>query len=203
MQPKAFRILHEDAHLVFVDKPAKMLAVPVEGAEAKGPSLVERLNAEGRGLIAVHRLDYETSGVIVLAKDQETADALIGIFRKKLIKKVYQALVHGWLQPPSGDYDFPIKDLGADARISPKGEAALTHYSTVEKVGPCSLVRIEIETGRHNQVRLHFAHSGHPLIGERKYARGAAFPIKHGRVLLHAREVAFQPPHLKHVLRIQ
>lgn len=202
MPPHEFRILHEDAHLVYVDKPPKILATPVPDAPEKGPSLFERMAEDRPGLEAVHRLDYETSGVICFAKDKETAEALVKIFRMRQVKKVYQALVHGWVEPPQGEIDLPIRDMGAEATISHRGDPALTRYSTIGRVGPCTHLRVEIETGRHNQIRLHFAHKGHPLIGERKYARGSAAKIRHNRVLLHSYQLSFQPPHLDHVLRI-
>jgi RluA family pseudouridine synthase len=200
--PRDFDILHEDAHLLYVNKPAKMLATPVPEAESKGPSLFERLQEAGRKLIPVHRLDYETTGVIVFAKDAGTAAALVDLFKNRHVKKVYQAIVHGWPEPVQGTIELKIRDKGAEAAISNRGEEAVTHYSTLRRIGPCALLRVEIETGRHNQIRLHFAHKGHPLIGERKYARGSDFIVRHGRVLLHSASIAFQPPHLSHVLKI-
>ncbi|MFO0982672.1 MAG: RluA family pseudouridine synthase [Planctomycetota bacterium] len=197
-------ILHEDRHLLFVNKPPRMLAVPADlaSARAKGRSLTEHLAHGGRDVLPVHRLDYDTSGVMVFAKDAPTRDGLIALFRRGAVTKVYLALVQGWPRPATGVLAFPIRDLGAAAAVSAAGEPARTRYATLRRIGPCALLSVEIDTGRHNQIRLHFAHIGHPLVGERKYAIGKAARATHNRVLLHAFKLGFQPPHLSHVLCI-
>jgi 23S rRNA pseudouridine1911/1915/1917 synthase len=140
--------------------------------------------------------------VVLFAKDEPTREALVALFRDGKVEKVYLALVQGWPSPPSGVLDAPIRDLGASAVVARGGAPARTRYSTLRRAGPCALMKIKLETGRHNQIRLHFAHAGFPLVGERKYAIGRQARVRHGRVLLHASTLAFTPPHLHHVLRV-
>ena len=197
-------ILHEDGHVVLVNKPARMLTVAADpgAGRGKGTPLSERLRAGRAAIFPVHRLDFETSGVVLFAKDEPTRDGLVAQFREGRVEKTYVALVQGWPSPASGVFDFPIRDLGASAVVARGGAPARTLYSTTRRVGSCALMKIKLETGRHNQIRLHFAHAGWPLVGERKYAIGKQARVHHRRVLLHASTLAFTPPHLHHVLRI-
>ncbi|MCA9321404.1 MAG: RluA family pseudouridine synthase [Planctomycetes bacterium] len=198
-------ILHEDAHLLFCAKPARMLTVAAPGGRAadKGIPLLQRLADQGKELLAVHRLDYETSGVVVFAKDSATKVALEGLFRKREVQKSYILLLPADPSPAHGVIDFKIKDHGATASISKDGKPARTRYECLRSVGPCRLVRAFPETGRHNQIRLHFAHLGLPIVGERKFARGRDSAFKARRVLLHAESLSFTPPHLDHRLRVK
>jgi RluA family pseudouridine synthase len=197
-------ILHEDGRLILVNKPARMLTVAADpgAGRGKGAPLCDRLQALRGDVFPVHRLDFETSGVVLFAKDEQTRDELVALFRDGQVEKVYLALVQGWPSPPGGVLDFPIRDLGASAVIAKGGAPARTRYTTVRRVGPCALMKVKLETGRHNQIRLHFSHVGYPLVGERKYSIGRLARVRHGRVLLHASSLAFTPSHLRHVLRI-
>lgn len=177
-------ILHTDDDVLVVNKPPRMLTTPVKGQTAL--SLEEVLNEDGHGVLAVHRLDRDTTGVVVFARSKGAKARLEKLFRTQRVLKSYKALAQGWLTPEKGEVTFPIKDLGPSACISQSGKTARTIYSTRRHVGPCSLLDIDISTGRHNQIRLHFAHIGHPLVGERKYALGKWALIPHRRVLLHA-----------------
>lgn len=199
---KSITVLHKDRRLLFVSKPARMLTVGVDGVD-KGTPLADRLIEDGHEVIPVHRLDFETTGAVVFARDEEMAEELIDLFRTRRIKKGYLALVQGRPRKKSGVIDEPIKDLGASARIGPDGKPAVTHYEVLETIGACALLRLRPETGRHNQIRLHMAHIGHPLVGERKFARGRDAIVKHRRVLLHAATLSFHPSHLEHALRIR
>lgn len=202
MSDRPITILHKDRRLLFAAKPARMLTTAVPGVD-KGRPLEDRLRDQGHDVRAVHRLDYETTGAVVFARDDETAEELIDLFRRRLVRKTYLALVQGHPRQRTGTHDSPIKDLGASARIDPEGKPAITHYEVLEDVGPCALVRLRPETGRHNQIRLHMAHAGHPLVGERKFARGRDAVAAHRRVLLHAATLGFHPSHLEHALRIR
>lgn len=202
--PRPLTVLHEDEDTLFVAKPPRMLSVPAPvGSTDKGLSLLERLRREGRTVRAVHRIDYETSGVIVFAKSERAERLLIEAFRDRSADKVYLALVQGHPSPAKGRIDLPIRDLGATAAISASGAPAVTFYQVLRRLGPCSLLECRIPSGRHNQIRLHMAHVGHPLVGERKFARGAEAPIRHKRALLHAASLAFGPPIFPEHTRIE
>lgn len=201
----SIHILHQDRHLLFADKPARMLTVPAPKgrAENKGKPLLAHLLSDGHYIFAVHRLDYETSGVVVFAKDIEMRDEMMALFKAKAVSKSYEALCQGTMRGRHGVLDFPIRDLGATACIHKDGEPARTRYEVLEEYGTCSLLRLHPETGRHNQIRLHLAHIGKPIVGERKFAIGRAAVHRHKRVLLHATCLKFQPSHLSHPLRIK
>jgi RluA family pseudouridine synthase len=185
-------ILHEDERLLVVLKPAGMLSVRSPGAE--GRTLAEVLRAQGIEAQPVHRLDRDVSGAIVLAKDAETRTLLEDLFRGRKVTKTYWALVQGRLPKSAGEFRFPILDEGSHARVSSSGKPAITRWRARGRFKTTTEVEIDLETGRYNQIRLHFAHAGHPLVGERKYARGKDDPLRAKRVALHAIHVAFPHP---------
>jgi len=168
-------------------------------------TLLERLARQGLSLLAVHRLDLETSGVVLLARDPEARAALMQLFKEHGVKKSYLAIIQGILEPRAGVLDFPIQDLGAKACVHQKGRPAITCYRTLEvfRGGQASLVEMQPETGRHNQIRLHCAHVGHPLVGERKYARGRDAAVGHKRAALHAASLELALPWSGQRLKIQ
>lgn len=193
---KPVTILHEDEHLLVCAKPPGLLTVaPPRSRGSTEETLVDRLRREGHPeALPVHRLDRETTGVIALARDPQTRDRLMDLFKARQVRKTYLAVVQGHPRPATGTLSFPIKDLGATAIIASDGLPATTNYRTLETVGPCALLELELLTGRHNQARLHLAHVGHPLVGERKYALGREAVVRHKRAALHAFRLVFTPP---------
>jgi RluA family pseudouridine synthase len=186
-------ILFEDGRLLVALKPAGLLSVRSPGAE--GRTIAEMLRAQGTLAEPVHRLDRDVSGAIVLAKDAETRARLEDLFRGRLVEKTYWALVQGRLAKPAGEFRLPILDAGSHARVSPSGKPAVTRWRARRRFASTTEVKVDLQTGRYNQIRLHFAHAGHPLVGERKYARGKDDPLRAKRVALHAIRVAFPHPH--------
>lgn len=174
-------------------KPAGMLSVPSPGAS--GRTVLDALGSQGIAALPVHRLDRDVSGVMVLAKDEKTRALLEELFRGRQVTKTYWALIQGRLPKPAGVFTFPILDAGSHARISPAGKPATTRWRTRRRFRSSTEVEIDLETGRYNQIRLHFSHAGHPLVGERKYARGKDDPLRAKRVALHAERIAFPNPH--------
>jgi 23S rRNA pseudouridine1911/1915/1917 synthase len=217
-------ILYEDRFLVAIDKPAGLPSVESEGE--RGRTCVSELRASHPSAQAVHRLDRDVSGVMLFALDAATRVALERLFRERALEKTYLAVVSGVPRPPAGTIRKPIADLGKHARVgggargrgrgrsSARAEPAITHYKVVETYPPsgakdggvsrgASLVEIDLETGRYNQIRLHFASIGHPLVGERKYARGKDSPVRFRRVALHAWRVTLAHPKTAVPLRIE
>jgi 23S rRNA pseudouridine1911/1915/1917 synthase len=185
-------VLHSDARLLVVLKPAGMLSVPSPGAT--GRTVAESLRAEGIAALPVHRLDRDVSGAMVLAKDEQARAALEELFRDREVTKTYWALVQGRLSQSSGTFAFPILDAGSHARVSARGKPAVTRWRVRRRFRAVTEVEVDLETGRYNQIRLHFAHAGHPLVGERKYARGKDDPLRARRVALHAERLRFPHP---------
>jgi len=194
-------LLHEDAEIVAIQKPAGLPSVESEGE--RGKTCVSELRVSHPGALAVHRLDRDVSGVMLFALDEATRAALEEQFRGRSIEKTYLAVVSGAPRPPDGTIRRPIADLGKTARVQSGGAPAVTHYVTKERLGPATLVEVDLETGRYNQIRLHFAAIGCPLLGERKYARGSASAVRFRRPALHALRIAFDHPRTRRRIELE
>ncbi|MFF2092043.1 RluA family pseudouridine synthase [Paenibacillus sp. NPDC058174] len=138
----------------------------------------------------IHRLDDDTSGPVLYSKNDLAQWVLDEAMRAKRIDRRYIAVVHGRLAARSGTIHAPIgKDRHQPSRrrVSPNGEQAVTHYELVETIGNASVVRLQLETGRTHQIRVHMSHIGHPLVGDRLYGGdGTLLPHQalHGERLL-------------------
>jgi 23S rRNA pseudouridine1911/1915/1917 synthase len=155
----------------------------------------------------VHRLDKETSGLIIVAKNDEAHRTLGAQFAAREVKKKYVALVHGWVKKDSGTIAQsisrdPVRRVRMTARLQ-GGRAAVTHYRVRRrldtKFGKLTLLDVKIETGRTHQIRVHVAQMGHPVVGDTMYgapkqARGKSAAIGVPRNFLHAAELEFRHP---------
>ena len=203
----AFDVVHEDAAVIVVDKPAALVVHPgagnrdgtlVHGLLARYPEIVEVGDDPVRPGI-VHRLDAGSSGLLVVARTDEAADALIAQFAAHAATRRYVALVWGHPDAPHGVIDAPI---GRDRRdplrmaVVADGRPSRTEY-TVQRcfVAPAevALLSCRLETGRTHQIRVHLASIGHPLVGDTTY--GGRRPVLGlTRPFLHAAELAFDHP---------
>ena len=194
-------VLFEDEFLIVIDKPAGLASVASAGV--KGRTCFSELRRTHRTVRAVHRLDRETSGVMLFALEASVHEELVELFRSRDVDKRYLALVPGVPSPRQGTIDRAISDQGARAVLRRGGQPAQTRYRVLQNLGSVSVVEARPITGRHNQIRLHFAAIGHPLIGERKYARGKDSPVRFRRVALHAVSLAFVHPRTGHKVRVK
>jgi 23S rRNA pseudouridine1911/1915/1917 synthase len=207
-EPAPLNIIYEDDDLLVVDKPAGMVVHPAVGAPrgtlaaallAYRPELAGVGGAERPGI--VHRLDRDTSGLLVVAKNEAARVALARQWKDRQVEKGYVALVHGWLEPPEGIIDAPI---GRDARhrqrmaVVEGGRAARTEYRVrrplvagPDGTGRYSLVEVRPLTGRTHQIRVHLAAVGHPVVGDRVYGRPSPLVARH---FLHAHRLGFRHP---------
>jgi RluA family pseudouridine synthase len=185
-------VLYEDDSLLIAAKPSGVLSVPTPGAE--GATVVDLLSAQGVRAFAVHRLDREVSGAMLLAKDPASRAGLEQLFRERRIDKRYWTLSLNGPPRESGEIKFPILEQGARARVSAIGKPSLTRYVVLARGRLANEVEVDLVTGRYNQIRLHFAHSGWPLVGDRKYGRFKEDPFRFPRVALHCRRLAFTSP---------
>jgi len=200
----AFPILFEDDDLLVIDKPAGMVVHP--GAGNQEHTLVNALLSHCGSLSAiggqerpgiVHRLDKETSGCLVVAKNDVTHRDLSKQFAARTVKKIYLALVAGRLEKESGTIDAPIarhpihRQRMSIARNA-RGRSAMTEYRVLRGSQEMSLVECALHSGRTHQIRVHLHHLGHPLIGDKLYAPKLAKGVP--RQMLHAWRLGFTHP---------
>jgi len=200
------RILFEDQSLIVLDKPAGLLAVPLErkeDADSVVDQLVTHLRPQGkRKPLVVHRIDRDTSGLVVFAKTPAAQRTLREQFKRHSVERVYRAVVYGHPTPPSGMWrDRLVWDAKALIQKEthprdPKGKDAVCRYETIETFATTSLIEVRLETGKRNQIRLQARLRGHTLVGERRYVYGPdeLRPIDFPRQALHAFRLAFLHP---------
>jgi 23S rRNA pseudouridine1911/1915/1917 synthase len=192
-------VVYADDHLLVVMKPAGLLVHGVPGYS--GPTLAAALVGKAGGgppdrAGIVHRLDRDTSGLLLVARDEETLRRLQGQLRRRRIRRAYVALVRG--RPPSrtGRIEAAIgrdrRDPTRQSLDSDRPRDAVTHFELVEALPGRSLLRVTLETGRTHQIRVHMAAIGHPVVGDRVYGHGAELGLD--RQFLHAAELAFAHP---------
>jgi 23S rRNA pseudouridine1911/1915/1917 synthase len=206
-------IVHEDADLIVIDKPAGLVVHPAAG-NLDGTlvnALLHHCQGElsGIGGVArpgiVHRIDKDTSGLLVVAKSDRAHEGLALQFKDHSIDRLYAAVVYGVPLPGSGTVDTWIGRSDADRKKMAvhregRGKHAVTHYRTVQKLRGAALVECRLETGRTHQVRVHMAHLGHPLIGdpvygrERKGFKSILETLSFKRQALHAKRLGFIHP---------
>ncbi|HET8945340.1 MAG TPA: RluA family pseudouridine synthase [Candidatus Polarisedimenticolia bacterium] len=210
LEPEAIplRILHEDPDLLVIDKPAGMTVHP--GAGVRGGTLVNALLHHGRGLSSiggverpgiVHRLDRDTSGVLVVARNDRAHRHLAAQFKGRRVEKIYDALVWGRPRSAAGRIDQPIgRHTAARVRMAVRrdGRPSVTRFAIARALGPMTLLEVRPETGRTHQIRVHLAHLGHPIVGDPLYggrrARGPGELSGFDGLALHARSLAFDHP---------
>lgn len=195
-------ILYEDSELIVINKLPGMLVHPTKGVR-RGTllnALLYHLNLTDSGDVKtsklvraglVHRLDKNTSGLMVVAKNPRSHRILCGHFQRRLVEKKYLAVVEGSINENSGTINAHI---GRDAeervwKVSPDGKTAESHFRVIERNADTTTLELEPVTGRTNQLRLHCAHVGHPILGDDKYG-GREF----ARLCLHASKLTFWHP---------
>ena len=197
------RLLHLDADVCVIDKPSGVLSLPSPGREReacavlRSKALLEGLGEDGT-LFAVHRLDEETSGTLVLARNEAAREALDAVFRRHGAERIYHAVVLGRPRAERGRLvdRLAVDEQGIVRVVERGGQEAITDYAVVAYGEGWCVVACRLETGRRNQIRVQFAAAGFPIVGDRKYGR------KHGgfkrqaakRTLLHASGISLEGP---------
>lgn len=210
IDPSQPAVVHEDEHLVIVDKPSGLLSVPGRGG-AMQDCVSNRLRArypEASGQLVVHRLDLDTSGLLLAAKDPTTFSALQRLFSLREVEKRYVAWLDGRVQGEHGTIDLPLRtdidDRPRQIYDPVHGKRAVTDWHVLERSGGRTKVALIPQTGRTHQLRVHMAHPAGldaPIIGDRLYGRSA--PDHGERLLLHAERLAFVHPVTMAVLQVE
>jgi len=197
-QQGPIHILYEDAQLIVLNKPASMLVHPTghtaQGTLANYLAYHYQQSAQRWTIRPLHRLDRETSGCVVFAKDAATQSVLEQQMKEGRFKRSYYAFVSGNVEPSEGTINAAIgvhPTLPNRRVIHAQGERAITHYKILQKYGDRTLLELRLETGRTHQIRVHLAHIGHPIIGDRMYGNTSS---QINRQALHAQHVSFNHP---------
>lgn len=216
----ALDIVYEDDYLAVVNKPAGLVTHPAPGNETGtlANALLHHFTQLSSGYAKgfpglVHRLDKNTSGLMVVAKNDEIQRKLAQQLMERTLRREYWALIWGKFREPEGTIDMAIGRSRADRRVmtsgSPKPREAITHYATIEEFVLFSLIKVHLETGRTHQIRTHLKESGHPVFGDPEYggrenrltgieARHRGFATRllemAQRQMLHAKRLEFVHP---------
>lgn len=203
-------ILYKDEYVVVVDKPAGMVVYPSAGhhsgtllnAIAYHSSRLAFVGAPLRPGV-VHRLDKDTSGVMVVALEDRAYYGLVEQFRMRSIKRNYKALVYGNVKADGGEIALKIGRSESERKKmstkSKKGKEAVTKWKVAERFTGATLVEAKLGTGRTHQIRVHFASSGHPVLGDRTYGKKTSIEIRKVKItfprqMLHAELLGFSHP---------
>jgi 23S rRNA pseudouridine1911/1915/1917 synthase len=203
-EPIPLDIIFEDAHIIVVNKPAGMLVHPTH-RDKNGTMLnalshhlnrkrLSRRDGETEAFVRpglVHRLDRETSGLIVVAKSTAAHRRLAAGFMKKRVEKLYLALVEGVVDADTGTIELPIGRLADEKRwdVKTDGKGSVTRFRVRQRLEDRTLIELEPVTGRTNQLRIHCAAIGHPIVGDTR--RGGR---THRRLCLHAEKLTLTHP---------
>lgn len=193
---EGLQIIYRDEHLIAIDKPAGLLSVPGRGADLQD-CVLHRVQKRWAQALLVHRLDEATSGLLLFALSPAVQKSLNTAFEARQILKIYHAWVHGSQMPEQGVIDAPIA-VDWPSRPMRKidfeaGQSAITHFELLSKNERLAhiLCRLEPETGRTHQLRVHLQHIGHPIVGDKLYGQPSDTAQ---RMMLHASALQFQHP---------
>lgn len=196
---RRLRIIFEDEYIIAIDKGYGLLSMATKNEKTETAyrivsDYVKTNDPEGH-IFIVHRLDRDTSGVMIFAKRQRIQEILQRNWNDAVMERKYMAVVEGELSPAEGEVKSYLKENAAMLMYSTNdtvnGQLAITQYRSIASNGRFSLVEVQLQTGRKNQIRVHMHDLGHPIIGDSKYG-SKCNPI--GRVALHAASLRFKHP---------
>lgn len=212
-------IVYEDDDIIVINKPSGMVVHPANGNETG--TLVNALlyhcgsSLSGiNGVIRpgiVHRIDKDTSGLLVVAKNDESHVYLSSLLKDHGIKRTYYAVIIGHMREQRGTIDAPIARHPVDRKkmaVVAGGKEAITHYEVIKEFNGYSLLKLNLETGRTHQIRVHLSYKGHPIIGDTVYGGGKTPFEKANKSLLdgqalHAKELSFPHPRTKKIMHLE
>lgn len=206
-EPIPLDILYEDEHLIILNKSANLVVHPAPGHQTG--TLVHALlfhckNLAGIGCVErpgiVHRLDKDTTGAIMVAKNDLAQQSLQAQLKAKTARREYLGIVYGSFRAEKGSINLPIgrdrieRKKMAVIPIERGGRAALTHWQVIERLGNYTLIEFRLETGRTHQIRVHSSHIGHPIVGDPIYSSAGSIGVNLSGQALHARKLTVKHP---------
>ncbi|GAA0718725.1 RluA family pseudouridine synthase [Clostridium malenominatum] len=203
-------IIYEDVDIIVINKSPGMVVHPTKrfqsGTLANG--LLYYFKSKGENCIVrlVSRLDMDTSGLILIAKNQYSHMALAREMSGESFKKGYMAVAHNKLSPNEGTMDYPIYRVGEGTIkrvIDPRGQESITHYKVIEEYEKGSLIQLRLETGRTHQIRVHLSHIGNPLYGDILYGEAYDDSSLISRQALHANTLSFPHPRTGKIINLE
>lgn len=207
MTKEELEILYEDNHIIVVYKPANILSQSDITGDKDMLTLLkeyikEKYNKPGNVYLGlVHRLDRPVQGIMVYAKTSKAASRLSEQIRKNELSKHYLAVINGTMVEKKGVFkDYLVKDTNGNTSVTDKehGKESILNYEVLDEKNNYSLVRIELITGRHHQIRVQFAHRGYPLVGDNRYGKSENMPI-----CLCSYQLSFYHPITKELLQFE
>ena len=200
-------IIYEDDYLLVLNKPANIAIHPsilhFDNSLSNGVKFYFDKLGLKKKIRIVNRLDRNTSGIVIFAKNEYIQECLITQMKTNEFKKEYLAIAKGFLESKSGTLNFPIaRKEGSiiERTVSSDGDSAITHYDVVKEFNNLSLVHIVLETGRTHQIRVHFSHIGHPILGDTLYGSPSELI---NRQALHSYKLTFIHPVTKKELILE
>jgi 23S rRNA pseudouridine1911/1915/1917 synthase len=202
------KIIFEDDEIIVVNKPAGLLTISTSKEKNKtlfhALSLHVKKNNPDDKIFIVHRLDRETSGLLLFAKSEKSKVKLQKNWNDTVLERKYVALVEGKVKEQANtiiSYLKESKALKVHSSQNPTyGDKAVTNYKVLEYLKNSTLLEVELETGRKNQIRVHMQEIGHPVVGDKKYGAKTSMP---GRIALHAKTLSFAHPKTGKVERFE
>lgn len=202
-------IAYEDADLIVINKSPGIVVHPTKsypsGTLANGLLYYFREKGENTIVRLVSRLDMDTSGLIIIAKNQFSHMSLARDMQQDSFEKSYLAIIHGNMKETSGTINLPIyrdEEVGIRRVIDERGQVSITHYEVIESFNKGDLVKLTLETGRTHQIRVHLSHLGYPIYGDLLYGTEDDSEFI-GRQALHAYKLSFPHPRTREVISIE
>lgn len=196
------KIIYEDCDLLVVNKPPFLVVHPTKGHPygtlANQLSFYQYKQKEDYKIRFINRLDRDTSGVLLVAKNGFSQQIVSEQMKANLVEKVYYALVSGVMADDSGTLNFPIdreKEEDIKRVVMPEGLPSITHFEVLERYKHHTFLKVMLETGRTHQIRVHFSHIGHPIVGDSLYGEESPFI---SRQALHCYKMTAKPPREDH-----
>ena len=204
---RLLKIVYEDAYIIVVEKMEGLLSVNTERQKERTAYTIlnEYVQRSGKHhrIYIVHRLDRDTSGLMMFAKDEKTQHTLREYWHDIVTDRRYVAVVAGEMEKDHGTVTSWLTDRTlyvSSSKYDDGGSKSVTHYHTIKRANGYSLMELDLETGRKNQIRVHMSDLGHPVIGDRRYG-SECDPL--GRLALHAFKLCFYHPVTRELMEFE